>query len=100
MAEAVILEFEGVGEEEYDAVNAKLGIDPGAGTGDWPDGLHTHFAGYTDARTFLVAEVWTSRDAQAAFMHDRLGDALAAGGVTSAPKVTWVSLLAHATPGA
>lgn len=34
MAEAVILEFTGVGEDEYDAVNGKLGIDPVTGTGD------------------------------------------------------------------
>jgi hypothetical protein len=33
-------------------------------------------------------------------METRLGAALAAGGVTSAPKVTWVSLLTFQTPGA
>jgi len=100
MAEAVVLEFSGVGETEYDAVNEKLGIDPKAGTGNWPAGLRMHAAGYSDDGTFIVSEIWTSRAAQAEFMHTRLGDALAAGGVTSAPKVTWFSVLAYQTPNA
>jgi hypothetical protein len=100
MAEAVILEFSGVGEEQYNAVNGKLGIDPKTGTGDWPVGLQTHVAGNSDEGTFVVAEVWSSRQAQADFMQERLGEALAAGGVTAAPKVTWVSLIAHHASGA
>jgi hypothetical protein len=99
MADAVILEFTGIGETEYNAVNAKLGIDPKTGAGDWPAGLQTHFGGSSDEGTFVVVEVWESREAQAEFMHSRLGAALAAGGITSEPKVTWVSLLAHHTPG-
>ncbi len=99
MAEAVILEFTGVGEDEYDAVNGKLGIDPVTGTGDWPKGLLTHAAGTSETGTFVVLEVWDSRQAQAEFMHSRLGEALAAGGVTSPPKVTWVPLRAYQNPG-
>jgi hypothetical protein len=99
MAEAVILEFTGIGSTEYDAVNEKLGIDPKTGSGDWPAGLDTHVAGYADDGTFVVAEVWSTREAQAEFMQSRLGAALAAGGVTSEPKVTWVKLIAHQTPG-
>jgi hypothetical protein len=100
MAEGLILEFTGVGKEQYDAVNEKLGIDPTTGQGDWPAGLESHAAGTADDGSFVVAEVWSSREAQADFMQTRLGDALAAGGVTSEPKVTWVSLLAYQLPGA
>jgi hypothetical protein len=100
MAEALILEFTGIGEEEYNAVNAKLGIDMASGTGDWPEGMLSHAAGRTDSDTFAVIEVWSSRDAQAAFMQTRLGDALAAGGVTAPPSVTWVSLVAFHSPDA
>jgi hypothetical protein len=32
-------------------------------------------------------------------MHDRLGAALAAGGITAQPKVTWVSLFTYQTHG-
>lgn len=46
-----------------------------------------------------MLEVWDSRQAQAEFMHSRLGEALAAGGVTSPPKVTWVPLRAYQNPG-
>ncbi len=42
MAEALILEFDGVGREQYDAINERLGIDPNSGQGDWPDGLLSH----------------------------------------------------------
>jgi hypothetical protein len=99
MAEAVILEFTGIGPAEYNAVNGKLGIDMNTGDGAWPEGLLSHAAGTSDAGTFVVVEVWSSRDAQAAFMTSRLGAALHDGGVTSQPKVTWVPLLAYQAPG-
>jgi hypothetical protein len=44
--------------------------------------------------------VWSSRADQDAFMTSRLGAALQAGGVTSAPRVRWVPLLAYHLPGA
>lgn len=47
MAEALILEFEGMGREEYQAVNDVLGIDMGSGEGEWPPGLLVHTAGAT-----------------------------------------------------
>jgi hypothetical protein len=45
MAEALILEFTGVSEAEYAAVNKHLGIDMQTGQGDWPAGLLSHAAG-------------------------------------------------------
>ena len=45
MADVLILEFTGVGEEEYRAVNSELGIDPETGQGNWPPGLLAHAAG-------------------------------------------------------
>ncbi len=100
MAEALILEFTGVGEAEYTAVNKHLGIDMQTGEGDWPAGLLSHAAGAAENGTFVVAEVWSSRADQGAFMQSRLGPALAAGGVTAAPSVLWVPLLAYHQPGA
>jgi hypothetical protein len=99
MAEGLILEFSGVGKQEYEAVNGKLGIDTTTGAGDWPEGLQMHFAGTSDRGTFVVTEVWESRTHQEAFMHGRLGEALAAGGITGTPTVTWVPLYAFHTPG-
>jgi hypothetical protein len=100
VAEGLLLEFTGVGKTEYDAVHAKLGIDPDAGTGDYPDGLLMHTAAITGAGTLAVAEVWRSRADQEAFLADRLGSALASAGVTSAPTVRWISLLSFQVPAA
>jgi hypothetical protein len=100
MPEALILEFTGLGEAEYQAVNKQLGIDMHTGQGDWPAGLLSHAAGKADDGTFIVSEVWSSRADQDAFMTSRLGAALQAGGVTSAPRVRWVPLLAYHLPGA
>ena len=100
MPEALILEFTGVTEAEYAAVNKHLGIDMHTGQGDWPAGLLSHAGGTADDGTFIVAEVWSSRADQDAFMTSRLGTALAAGGVTAAPRVRWVPLVAYHQPGA
>ncbi len=99
MAAGLILEFDGVGLEEYEAVNRHLGIDMNSGQGDWPAGLLFH-AGGAKPGGWVVFEVWESQDAQAAFMNDRLGHALAAGGISGPPsRVEWLDLAAHHTPG-
>jgi hypothetical protein len=95
MAQALIMEFEGLSREHYDAVNGHLGIDPQSGQGDWPDGLSFH-AGGAKPGGWVVFEVWESREAQERFMNDRLGRALQQGGVTEPPaRVEWVELAAH-----
>ena len=99
MSEALILEFNGVSEAEYAAVNRQLGIDMKTGEGNWPQGLIAHAAGSGDDGTFVVTEVWNSKADQAAFMESRLGAALAAGGITSAPSVRWIPLVAFHAPG-
>jgi hypothetical protein len=101
MAAAVILEFEGVTEKEYRAVNDQLGVDHETGAGDWPDGLVSHSAGLNDDGRLVVMEVWDTPEHQARFMEDRLGEALEKGGVTEPPvSVTWIELIAHQMPGA
>jgi hypothetical protein len=92
MAEGLILEFAGVGVDEYRAVNAALGIDPETGAGEWPPGLTFHAGGAT-ASGLLVFEVWESRDAQGRFMQERLGPAMQQGGITAQPsRVEWIAL--------
>jgi hypothetical protein len=97
MAAGLILEFDGVGREDYDAVNEQLGIDSQTGEGDWPAGLLFH-AGGAKPGGWVVLEVWESQEAQQRFMDGRLGAALQAGGVTAPPsRVEWLDLAAHHT---
>ena len=96
MAAEIILEFEGVTEKEYDAVNKELGIEPKTGKGNWPDGLVAHSAGLSDTGRFVVIEVWDTPEHQAKFMEGRLGEALAKGGIEGPPvSITWIELIAH-----
>jgi len=94
MSELLILEFAGVGQEVYDAVNAQLGIDTSSPSDPgWPAGLKSHAAGVSDSGSLLVSEVWDSREAQAAFMEGALGAALQAGGAPAPSQVTWTTLV-------
>jgi hypothetical protein len=91
MADALILEFDGIGKAEYHAVSGKLGLDDGHWTQTAaPEGLVAHIAGEKPGG-LVVIEVWESRAAQEKFMNERLGKALQEGGVTSAPsRVEWM----------
>lgn len=96
MAAELILEFEGVTTKEYDAVNKELGIDQESGEGDWPAGMVAHSAGLNEAGHLVVIEVWDTLEHQAKFMEERLGEALAKGGITGPPSsITWIELVSH-----
>lgn len=95
MSEVLVLEFEGFGRDVYDAVNRELGLSDDWSAGEVPGGLINHVAG-ASASGWVVVEVWESREAQAAFMENRLGAALQAGGVTAPPtRVEWLSDPSH-----
>lgn len=79
MAYALVLVFDGVGEDAYWAVNEKLGIGRD-GKGDYPPGLLVHTGGATE-RGWLVSELWDSKASQETFMATRLGEALQSAGV-------------------
>ena len=77
-------------------MNKALGLDPDSGSGDWPDGMVAHSAGLNEDGHLVVIEVWDTPEHQARFMEERLGAALAEGGVTEPPSsVTWIELVAH-----
>src|SRR5436309_1332362 len=94
MAAGLILEFEGVGREQYQAVNDRLGLDMTTGEGDWPEGLLFH-AGGAKPGGGVVMGGWESQEAQQRFMEGRLGRALQEGGVSEPPsRVEWIDLAA------
>ena len=53
----------------------------------------THLVGLDDDGRAFVVETWTSREAHAEFMQNRLASAMGQGGVTATPKVTWATLI-------
>ena len=94
MPEALVYEFQDVTGADYAAVSSYLGINPETGEGDWAAGMPSHAAGTADDGAFIVSEVWSSREDQAAW-ELKLAPALAANGVTVVPRVRWVPLIAH-----
>ena len=78
MADALIFEFEGVGREQYEAVNRNLGLDPVNGSGDWPKGMTSH-VGAAKPGGWVVFEVWDSKDDQEAWMQGRRAGARGGG---------------------
>ncbi len=95
MADALILEFDGFDKDVYERVNEILGLDMDSGEGDWPAGLLVHTAGAKPGG-WVVLEVWESRADQERFMTERLGQALAEGGVDTPPsRVEWLDVAAH-----
>jgi hypothetical protein len=93
MAYGIVLRFEGVGEDQYWAVNKELGINPD-GTGDWPAGMVSHAGGPT-ADGWVVTEIWNSKADQEAFMASRLGAALGSVGLPQPAQVIESELVNH-----
>jgi hypothetical protein len=85
MAYGIVLAFDGVGADQYWAVNEKLGVSRD-GTGDWPAEMVSHVAGPT-ATGWVVCEVWNSKADQESFMASRLGAALGAVGLPAPSQV-------------
>jgi hypothetical protein len=95
MSEALFFEFAGVSESDYQAVNAQLGLDPVAGSGDWPAGMLSHTGAAAPDGRFVVFEVWDSQESQSAFMDSRLGPALGKAGLPDPTRMEWLSVAGH-----
>ena len=95
MPYGIVMVFDGVGADDYWNVNERLGIKPD-GSGDWPAGMLSHTGGPT-ATGWVVAEVWSSKADQEAFMGSRLGAALGAAGLPAPVQVIESELVSHHT---
>ena len=83
---------EGIGQEQYEAVNEKLNAQ-----GDPPSGLRFHAAGQGEDGRWRIIEVWGSRSEFEQFEQDRLTPAIAeTTGIPAddlpAAKHTWFSV--------
>ena len=96
MAYGIVLAFDGVGADQYWAVNEKLGINRD-GTGDWPSGLRSHAGGPTEGG-WVVLEVWDNRADHESFMASRLGSALSEVGLPAPSQIIESELENNQTP--
>jgi hypothetical protein len=96
MAELIVIEVD-CDPTLYPKVNETLGLDPDAGTGDWPKGLVSHVGGGRDGKV-VVVEAWESRADQESWMASTLGPALGKVGVPQPTRMEWLDLLGSYTP--
>src|SRR4051812_254963 len=64
VAYGIVLKFDGVTEDQYWAVNDKLGIERDDWSSGWPDGALAHTGGPTADGGWIVTEVWESKGHQ------------------------------------
>ena len=95
MSEAIILEFGEATQDQYNDVNNRLGLDPSAGEGDWPNGLLHHTGALTPGGGMVVFEEWDSKESHANFMESRLGPALHAAELPEPTRVEWLTVVGN-----
>jgi hypothetical protein len=95
MAIGVQLDFEGGTVEQYDAVIAKLGYQPG-GPGA-PGGIF-HWVTKT-ADGIRITDVWESKEVFEKFAQDTMGPAVQEAGVPNAPKIEFFEVHNYLTAG-
>ena len=83
MTIGLLMEFPGVGQEQYDAVMEELNLGR-----RMPTGGMFHAAGPTEVG-WRVVDVWESQEAFDAFFHEKLGQALQNAGLEPPQVQTW-----------
>ena len=77
MAVALVIEFPGVTQGQYDKVMKTLGLDR---TDDPPESALLHLAGPTE-KGWEVIDVWESREDFDRFLREKLGRAIEEAGI-------------------
>ena len=72
MAVGLVMQFDGVTREQYDAVMQELGLDKPDAT--WPEGIVGHVAGPA-GDGWCVVDIWESQEHFDRFAQERLGPA-------------------------
>ena len=83
MATVMSMRWQGVTQEQYDAVMDRLGLDD-----DPPSGGRIHIAGF-DGSAMRVVDVWDSQDAFESFMGSRLQGVIQEVGIEGEPQVEY-----------
>lgn len=100
MAIGLVLTFEGVTKEQYEAVMAPDGLDLTTPTNarasaNWPDGIVSHVAGTTEGG-WCVVDVWESQADFDRFFAERLGPNLQRVGLPQTVVTTFEVYNSHA----
>ncbi len=85
MSVAFVLQFDGVGQDKYEAVVRELGLDRMGAS--WPEGILGHTAGKS-VNGWCVVDIWESEAAFTKFRESRLAAAMKKVGGFPEPKVT------------
>jgi hypothetical protein len=85
MAVCLVMQFAGMDAGQYEEVMEELGLR-GANP-DWPSGIISHVAGFTNDGMYVV-DVWESQQDFDAFVESRLTPAFEAVGGLPQPQVT------------
>jgi len=85
MAIARMFDNPDVGQEQYDAVRAKVGVDPS----NMPDGAVLHVAGPSPTGGWRVIEIWESEEAAQKFDAERVEPALKEIGIQRPAPQIW-----------
>ena len=79
MAVMMIMDLEGATTEQYEAVNAAIGIDEN----NLPQGLIQHAVGPTDEGGLLIVDIWESEEDLGRFIEEKAVPAMQQAGVES-----------------
>jgi quinol monooxygenase YgiN len=82
MAIGIVIEFDGIGQDKYEAVMKELNLQLHSNS-NWPEGIISHVAGKTPTG-WCVVDVWESEQAFGKFRESKLGPAF--GKVTGMPE--------------
>src|ERR1700674_5930608 len=88
MAIGMVMQFDGLSQETYEAVMQELGLPLHSnGGGLWPEGIISHTAGKTP-NGWCVVDTWQSEAAFGKFLEGRLKPAFGKVGWMPVPKVS------------
>jgi hypothetical protein len=84
MAVSFVMEFNGIGQDKYDAIMKEMGLDKAEGK--WPEGIISHLASKIPTG-WLVVDVWESAEHFGRFFEGRLKPAFGKVGGMPEPRL-------------
>jgi hypothetical protein len=92
MASVMVMRWEGITPDQYEAVRAKVDWE-----GDHPDGGEFHICGF-DGGAMRIVDIWESPEKFQRFQEERLGPALQEVGLPGEPDVEFYPVHAVFAP--